>query len=292
MKKSMLHEITLATGAALILAVASVAAAPASESIVFEKWLQDPSGEYWGYFVELWSVRSDGTELRRLTSGEYDTGASWSPDRRRIAFSRSRVGIMVLRLEDLSLTEIKLENKAHDPVWLDSETLLYAAAVGPEEDFSKSWRLFSVSLNDLSPQLLDTGDLQGVFSPTLSADRELLAFRAWEEGRAKVFVAEIADLAQARKAILEEGGYPIAWTPDNTTVAILNDRRCDLVTQMGKVSRSFSNVQECRLSWSPSGEDIVFLHDAELWIMDGKGRNRRLLIKPDDGSHYHGPVWR
>lgn len=292
MKKKICRIIPIASCTALVLAVASVAAAPASDTIIFEKWLPDPSGEYWGYSVELWSVRSDGTDLRRLTSGAYDTGASWSPDRMRIAFSRSDVGIMVLRLDDLSLSEFRLKDRAHDPVWLDTETILYAAAAGPEEDFSKSWRLFSVSLSERSPKLLETEDLQGVFSPTVAADRQFLAFRAWENGTPKVFIAEVADVARTRKAISKGGGFPVAWTPDSTAVAILSDTQCATVTRTGRVSRSFSDVQECQLSWSPSGEHVVFLHDAELWIMDSDGKNRHLLIKPNDGSHYHGPVWR
>lgn len=278
-------------GAALVLGAATAAADSTTDIIIFEKWLPDASGQRWGDSVEIWSVRSDGSGLKQISSGAYDLGASWSPDRNRVAYSRADVGLRVVRLDDLSVLELNPGDRTHSPEWLDDRTLLYVAPGGAEEEFPSAWQLFSIALDDRSVSRVDIGGLKGIFSPTVSPNRKLLAFRALEEGRAKIFVADIEDIAGTRRLVLDEDGYTVGWAPDNSGILVLRESRCAQISVDGKVQRSFAGVEECHLSWSPSGDRIAFQHNGEIWIMDATGKNRRVLSKPTDGSHYHAPVW-
>ena len=273
-----------------LLASAATPATAAGDVIVFEKWLPDEARERWGVSVELWSVRSDGSDLRRLTSGAYDLGASWSPDRTRIAFSR--VGqIHVLRLEDLRLVKLATDRTTQFPEWLDNDTLIASSAVGPEEG-AQAWRLLSIDLAAGSTSTLDAGDLVGTFKAELSPDRSRLAFQAWEDGHPKLFLAQVDDLAETATAILHEGAYPSVWAPDGDLLMIQRGGvTCEAISPDGKRKKAPVKADECNLAWSPSGEQLVFQVDDSLWIMDANGRNRRPLVKPDDDARLKGLAW-
>lgn len=274
----------------LLLTGTAAPATAADDVIVFEKWLPDEARERWGVSVELWSVGSDGSELRRLTSGAYDIGASWSPDRTRIAFSREGQ-VHVLRLEDLSLVKLATDRTTQFPEWLDDDTLIASSGVGAEE-FPQSWRLLSIDVGTGSSSTLDTGNLVGAFKPELSPDRSRLAFQAWEDGHPKLFLAEVDDLAGTREAILNEGAYPAEWTPDGDVLMIQRGGvTCEAMTLDGQRKKAPVKADECNLAWSPSGGQVVFQVDDSLWIMDSNGRNRRLLVKPDDDARLKGPAW-
>ena len=60
--------------------------------IAFEEW-DRPKNDTDDMHIELWLVRSDGSELHRITKDSHDRGPAWSPNRRYIAFSRIDLGI-------------------------------------------------------------------------------------------------------------------------------------------------------------------------------------------------------
>lgn len=259
--------------------------------ILYEKWIPDAEKKYWGEYVEIWSVEPDGSDAERLTSGSYDVGASWSPDRSRIAFSR-RGRITVLQLDDKTRVELPVGGKSHDPQWLDDGTLLATAAVGGEDEFSRSWRLVEIDVASGDWTEIEIGALIGVFSPTISPDRSRLAFRAWEDGEVDVFVADLEDLAGTRKALRVGDSYPAQWTPDGRSLLVLrDDASCDVVRPDGKLVDPPVRATECNLTWSSSGDRIVFQKGADLWVSNGNGRKDRLLVEPGDDARLKNPVW-
>ena len=266
------------------------------DAIVFEKWMPDEARKYWGDTVELWTVRSDGSALRRLTSGFYDTGASWAPDRKRIAFSRHGE-LQVLRLEDSSISSLPSEHKTLDPQWLDGNTLLACSSVGPEKEFNRRWRLLTVNVETGSTEIVDTGSLIGVFGPRLSPDRSRVAFTAWQSGKQKLFVAEIDDPAGTARVILDQKAFPQGWDSDGGSVLVVTDddsRRpiCRSVTLEGAVGKYPVEARECNVTWSPSGGMLVYQEIGALWVMDADGAKRRPLVEAVDDGRFKNPEWR
>jgi TolB protein len=52
----------------------------------------------------IWTMAADGTDLKRVTSGPWDYEPDWSPDGRRIVFSRLELGGMQLHVVNLDGT--------------------------------------------------------------------------------------------------------------------------------------------------------------------------------------------
>lgn len=84
------------------------------------------------YRRDIWTVRTDGTHLRQLTTGDADTDPQWSPDDRTIAFAGARHGTsQIYRIaidggEARALTEEP--HGATAPRWShDGKRILYSA---------------------------------------------------------------------------------------------------------------------------------------------------------------------
>jgi len=90
---------------------------PDGSRIAFQS--SGPTGTVIGEGLDLYSVRPDGTDLRRLTSGRgNDTGAAWSPDGRRIAFSSDRNfnwELYVVNADGTGLMRITNDGGSHGP---------------------------------------------------------------------------------------------------------------------------------------------------------------------------------
>jgi Tol biopolymer transport system component len=72
--------------------------------------------------MDIWTMRSDGSDKRRLTNTEdYDTEPSWSPDGARIAFRRSDpgAGSDIMVIEAAGGDPVRLEHAGNDilPEW-------------------------------------------------------------------------------------------------------------------------------------------------------------------------------
>src|SRR5262249_37889427 len=112
---------------------------PDGSRVVFTRvWVNSEADEY---RTALWLVNADGTDLRRLTSGEFDTQPRWSPDAARLAFVRAAEAgkpgqLCVLPMgggEASVLT--KLEKGASDPAWSpDGRRIAFVSRANPALD--------------------------------------------------------------------------------------------------------------------------------------------------------------
>ena len=260
--------------------------------IVFERWIWCPEDKTWGCKVELWLIRSDGSDLHKLTQDYYDVGPSWSPNGQHIAFSRHGYGIegiFFVDLEDTNPHRISSNLRAYYPQWITNNQLIFAMPRGPEQEFTQSWRLYTASLESDNELLFDVG-LSGVFSPKLSSDRQYLAFHA---GDGNVYISAI-DGSDVRRLESPQGavkGYPIAWYPDDSQLVVAAEGNCLKVNLDNSKIKPLLGISECNISWSPDRNLATYQFNNAIWIMDINGQNKRLLITPNDESHYRDPVW-
>jgi dipeptidyl aminopeptidase/acylaminoacyl peptidase len=127
--------------------VADPQIAPDGSEVVFVRVTVNEKSDQ--YESNLWVVKADGSEPpRQLTGGTHDSSPSWSPDSRRIAFTRSvdkdgkaqPVQIYVMPMdggEARAITDIP--RGASDPEWSpDGKTIAFSATARPDELLAQS----------------------------------------------------------------------------------------------------------------------------------------------------------
>ncbi len=255
---------------------------PAGASDVAPDWSADKSRivfsrEFEDKPYEIWSVRPDGSDLRRIdpgcppgvTAGQIceATAPAWSPDGRRIAFGNPYGG-----LEQIA-----------------GETLIdYFAIAVVNADGSGRVQL-------THPKKHQFEDNQPVWSP----DGNRIAFRRWNgtaapRGRGAVFVLELAS-GEAKRVTpwaLDAGDHP-DWSPDSSRILFrskADDFFGDLYTVrpdgtgLTRLTRFNSKLKVLSSSFSPDGRWIVFARTGraglpDLWVMRSDGTKIRQLTR-------------
>ena len=260
-----------------------------SEIIMFEKMKTHPERSGWGHGVELWMIRSDGTNLKQLTYGHHDNDPAWSPDRQCIAFSRDNDGIYTIKHDGTDLRRVTGSYICHYPQWLRDNRIFFSASKGPENEFRQKWRLYEIDIDTKQEKMIDLG-LPGIFSVRVSPDQKYIAFTA---GDKNVYIADIKGKEVRKLKVLEssEEGYPHVWYPDCKYLLVVQGTSCLKVSIDGTKAERIGGVAACNMTWSPDGSRAVYQYNNEIWIMDANGQNKRLLAKPTDDSHYASPVW-
>lgn len=261
-----------------------------SGTIVFEWWRAPAESSDRFPPRELWAVQPDGTGLRQLTGGHLDGGTAASPDGRRIAFFRSLdgAGVRVSELDGTGL--ISLPVSGMYPQWLTDDTLLVNGVLRKGEGYGRRG-LWVYSLRREVLTEIDPGD-PDMFKPLVSPDRRRIAFRAKDGESTRIVVADVDDVAGTRRE-WADGGFLAAWAPDGRSLVLTSGRStCRRVSLEGELLEQIFGIDECNLSFSPDGEQIVFQWQRQIWVMDRDGANRRRLAEPQaEGEMLRSPVW-
>ena len=205
----------------------------------------------------LWVVNADGSDARRFTSEDGDSGARWSPDGRWVAFLRSTEGedrtrqVFIMRTdggEARALTEHPTAVRSFQ--WGDANSIFYLANDSlPEEEeerredgydaifvdeapngqtrgeWSSLWRI-GLDSEDSEAKRLTTDKLRiGQFAVAPGAERVAYTHRS-ENRRNDGNLSEIAvlDVATGEARDLTENGAPensLAWSPDGTQLSFV-----------------------------------------------------------------------
>ena len=269
--------------------------------------------------ADLFSLRPDGSDRRRLTrTVEWEADPAWSPDGRRLAFTRGRTnchgGTCGGTLEA--------------SLWL-----AYASGAPPRRltrsaylDGSPRWSPDGRRIAFVRKHCCDGSPVDGVY--VIGADgrglRQLVASRAttvaWSpDGAAIAFVAEfsngdrnsiqLVDVQTGERSTLGARGLPsprsLAWSPDGRTLAVAAGGISLLPATGGTARRIVSAFYVTGVSWSPDGRRLAFngsrerwrprpgksdLYPTDLYLVDADGRHLQRLTRTA-GPEY-APFWR
>ncbi|HET9576051.1 MAG TPA: protein kinase [Nitrospira sp.] len=192
---------------------------------------------------EIWLMRADGTDQRRIVAPAADgallASPVWSPDERWIAYNRLRYGpygneawIELFNLEHGTTTVVMAEPRLDWSLkWLQDGQLLYALdEPPPSQNSSNFWVVGMDSSTGRAagtPYRITTGD-DFAIQPSVTSDGKHLVFNRLKP-QLDVYVAEFftkgARLGTPRRLTLDDADdLPFDWTADDKAVVFTSNR--------------------------------------------------------------------
>jgi TolB protein len=293
-----------AAATSVVLAPAALAGGDATPSFVFTS---DRDGD-----SELYVRYTDGSTVQLTRNRIHDFGAAWSPDGRRIAFSRSYGGgeaLFVMRADGTGVRRVTTPVTTPDgvpsadaaPAWSpDGARLAFASdRAGGEPDI---WRI-DVDGTDLT-QLTRTPSFTGDFNPAWSPDGTWIWF---DSDRVGVFNREIYRMRPDGSGVqrmtttedVDDGAPDVS--PDGRKVVFISMRANgtqDLFTMnpdgtgVRPLGTPTADRDEVFPEWNATGTRVFYWRFPSfddpaqtIWRIDADGTDRRqLTADPVNGS--------
>ncbi len=189
---------------------------------------------------EIWSIRADGTEARKVIEADDDTALAsfvWAPDGRHAAYlARDKSGTRILtrdlqrRTSDIAVAS-SAEDTIMDLAWPSEGRLLYSRE---EPSNFGTCNLWESRVEPQSGKPAESPNritawvgscLRGI---TATANGERVVFTKWDAH----FTALLADLkpgasqflATRRLTTTQSADFPTDWTPDGRSVVVWSNR--------------------------------------------------------------------
>jgi TolB protein len=241
---------------------------------------------------DIYLIRPDGTGLRRVTHtrrpNEQDIDPAWSPDGRRIVFTRQAVDQTRISGRGTSLWVVNADGTG--------ERRLVAHAVSA--DWSPDGSRIAYAGNGITVSDADGGNAHKIVRrggmPDWSPDGRRIAFEALVHGHLELHVVDAN--GGNEHMIYPHRGYEPDWSPDSAQILFYRDGSAFLVNADGSNFHVINGdyLEAYDTSWSPVGDQILFAARAkndyfDLWTMNADGTQPHKLTRYrlDD----LGPAW-
>jgi TolB protein len=253
----------------------------------------------------IWSVDSDGANLKRVTRGVGKAlSPAWSPDGGQIAYTELRdyAGPIILQnLASGSRQTVPGSNRggnALTPTFSPAgREMIYASSTESGTDL---WRVDIGRMCCAAP-LTSGGKLADNLSPTYSPDGRRVAFESTRPGRNQIYVMD-ADGADQKPLVpynFDTGpSFAPEWSPDGLRIAFHRDiagGRQVMVYDFGTgVARAVTSTGRNEdPQWAPDSRHLVYRSTRggreQLWVLDIESGALRQLTNVNGKARL--PAW-
>ena len=250
--------------------------------------------------TEIYTVRSDGTGIVRLTNNETeDANPAWSPDGTRIAFMSTRDGPHAIYVMNENGSGVKrltpLMGDSFRPAWSpDGSRIAFASVRDGNTD------VYVMKADGTGEQRLTTH--QALDSdPAWSPDGTRIAFSSGRGGNAQIYVMNADGSGVTRLTnTTTEDRYP-AWSPDGTRLAFSGavcsgpseQRTCDPSVFVTGLSGPPVWVGDGdNPAWSPDGRRIAVTgYRCDYYYYDCTVFGLGILVPFTNGTSGSQPAW-
>lgn len=173
---------------------------------------------------DIYSVATDGADLRRLTSDPADDlDPAWSPDGTQLAFSSRRDGRWNLYVLDLTAGRLTQLTHSHHydgvPAWSpDGRQIAFESFRAGDLDI---WIADADGGDRGEPVNLTPDSPFGDAGPTWSTDGQTIAFTSWRYGDRDVFLLDVETLEVVQFTGSADTEERPAWSPDGLRLAFV-----------------------------------------------------------------------
>ncbi len=265
---------------------------------------QQPGG------YEVWIMKPDGTEKKKLTTISYPGYPTWSPDGKKIIYVSAEPGpITIMDLNGKTQKDFKsnieLGRIAFPTFSPDSKQIAFLSR--KKDPKNQAWILYVMDSDGGNlRKLTDKAYFSAIcFSPDGMKIAYLGVPKEENPGICVMGVqgTYFKQLTEYKKSWMD---FSPCFSPDGNKIIFARQNPTSVADQSGiwVIDVDGSNpkrlvktmvIVDSRPSFSPSGKEIAFMsrHDGVwgIFVMDADGANVKRLVASKEGGEYSYPVW-